>query len=140
MPSLLHYSKFCLEVSPQSVAHHKIWLKTYFGWRLINKGKGKPSNMKPAINLNQGMLSPLARLVAFSWSSEGPENFFPLKWLKPMLPLEGNNFNVKTYGLSNEVSQPYLSYKNQRNPFLFFPVSFLWFLGIPYEQLPPNLW
>ena len=26
-----------------------------------------------------------------------------------MVPLEGNNFNQKTFGLSNEVSQPYLS-------------------------------
>lgn len=50
-------------------------------------------------------------MIAFGGCSQSLRNYVSMKWLKVAVPLEGNNFNGKTFGLSNEVSLPYLSIK-----------------------------
>lgn len=54
-------------------------------------------------------VAPLARMIAFGWSSQDLWNFLPMEWLKAMPPLEGNNCAEETFGLSIEWGKPALS-------------------------------
>ena len=101
------------------------------------------SMMKPWLvffGLAHGVVALVARVIALSWSSLSAPldwNFFPVKWLKAMVPLEGNNFNGKTCnGLSKwgerHLSIPLRTYRiNGNHLFLFrknssFIKLFLW--------------